>query len=128
MAGLKRDAISVTADYIDDKIKAGIAEPVDGLLIKAGLNFVDNKLFSKLPQEDCDIISDSMINIFDDNEVTVEELEEESANLSVLLAGYIKTPIVDNTPEENAIIEGVLITVIRSVEALIESIKNKREE
>lgn len=127
MAGIRKDAIDVTVDYLDDKIKAGIAEPIDGLGIRLVLNFANDKLFSKMPEADCEILSDSMVNIFDDNEVSVEELEEEAANLSSILANYIKVPMVDNTPEENAIIEGILIIIIKSVEALIDNIKNKEE-
>jgi hypothetical protein len=128
MAGIRKDAIDVTVDYLDDKIKAGIAEPIDGLGIRLLLNFANDKLFSKMPEEDCEILSDSMVNIFDDNEVTVEELEEEAANISTILSGYIKIPLVDNTPEENAIIEGVLIVIIKSIEALVEKVKAKNEE
>lgn len=128
MAGISKHAIDEMVSYLDFKIKAGVAEPVDGLLIRLALNFVNSKLFSKIPDEDCEVLSASLINIFDDNKVEVYELEEEVSNIAALLAKYIKTPIVDNTPEESAIIEGILIVIIRSMETLIENIKAKKEE
>lgn len=128
MSGLTNTAISTTGGYLDHVIKAGILEVVDGIAINMLLNFVNNKFFSKLPEEDCIIISDALVNIFDDNVVTIDELEEETANISTIIAKYVNTPMVDNTPEEMALIEGVLMIIIKSAEVLIAKMKAKEVE
>lgn len=125
MSGIRNKAINSTVSYLDSVVKVGFAEPVDGLVFRMLINFVDKKVFSKMSEEDCDTLSTAMENIFDDDIVTIDELEDEAGNISNILSAYIETPMVDNTPEENAIIEGILLVIISSVDAIIEKFKKK---
>ncbi|MFA7683034.1 MAG: hypothetical protein WCX94_02705 [Candidatus Dojkabacteria bacterium] len=126
MANFSNDAMDSMVSYLDHVVKAGIAEPIDGLVFRFILKFIDSKLISKLPEEDVVQLNQSIVNIFDDNVITVDELETEVTTLSLILSKYIKTPLVDNTPEESAIIEGVLLIIIKSVELIIEKAKSSK--
>jgi len=51
---LSNELVDSLSEKLDGMVNAGLLEPFDGPLIKAGIRFVDNNFLSKIPDENQD--------------------------------------------------------------------------
>lgn len=98
------------AEWLDEKIKLkGIAEAVDGWVLKIMINLLDQFLLSRIPVEPIHGDIDVRQKINDLIPIIVEEdLDGGIALTAGVLADLIPTPVVDGTELEETVYEKVL--------------------
>jgi len=109
MAKINKTTINNLAGWLDNIIKLkGLAEQLDGLAIKTGLNLLHNKYGDMIPDSLTTPIEDIINDVVDGN------MESAKEKLSNLLADIIKTPLIDGTEDEIEAYQ-TLITVIEQM-------------
>lgn len=116
MAKLSSKTIKVIQKHMDSaldnlakkflpSIVAAPVEFLDNILEKAALNYLNNKLGAKIP--------DSLNATLDALAVALDKKDYASAEQLIAkgLSDEIKTPLVDGTPEENAIYSYLIGTI-----------------
>jgi len=109
MAKINKATISNLAGWLDNLIKLkGLAEQLDGLAIKTGLNLLNNKYGDLIPDSLTTPIEEIINDIVDGN------IDSAKEKLSNLLADIIKTPLIDGTEDEIEAYQ-TFITIIEQV-------------